>query len=145
MLLHLQSSKCWVSLEVDDQRPLNLFFDNLCKTCKTEISNAGLSLMHNEPVSNKCLIFSASKWGFKGGPYLIFTQGNRLCSPCRFCEYFCLCGSSELKSFLFFQWFGNIVTMDWWDDLWLNEGFASFFEYIGVERAEPDWGMVSFL
>lgn len=43
----------------------------------------------------------------------------------------------------FFQWFGNIVTMDWWDDLWLNEGFASFFEYIGVEKAEPSWGMVS--
>ncbi|KAI4892086.1 hypothetical protein NFI96_022387 [Prochilodus magdalenae] len=39
------------------------------------------------------------------------------------------------------QWFGNIVTMDWWDDLWLNEGFASFFEYVGVEEAEPTWGM----
>ena len=36
------------------------------------------------------------------------------------------------------------MTMDWWDDLWLNEGFASFFEYIGVEKAEPTWGMVSF-
>lgn len=41
-----------------------------------------------------------------------------------------------------FQWFGNIVTMDWWDDLWLNEGFASFFEYVGVEEAENTWGMV---
>lgn len=40
------------------------------------------------------------------------------------------------------QWFGNIVTMDWWDDLWLNEGFASFFEYVGVEEAEKDWAMV---
>lgn len=40
------------------------------------------------------------------------------------------------------QWFGNIVTMDWWDDLWLNEGFASYFEYIGVNVAEPGWEMV---
>ncbi|XP_066576726.1 glutamyl aminopeptidase [Amia ocellicauda] len=39
------------------------------------------------------------------------------------------------------QWFGNIVTMDWWDDLWLNEGFASFFEYVGVEAAEATWKM----
>ncbi|NXL95452.1 AMPE aminopeptidase, partial [Alectura lathami] len=40
------------------------------------------------------------------------------------------------------QWFGNIVTMDWWDDLWLNEGFASYFEYLGVNVAEPDWRML---
>ncbi|NXH18874.1 AMPE aminopeptidase, partial [Bucco capensis] len=40
------------------------------------------------------------------------------------------------------QWFGNIVTMDWWDDLWLNEGFASYFEFLGVNAAEQDWQML---
>ncbi|XP_062379310.1 glutamyl aminopeptidase [Sardina pilchardus] len=49
--------------------------------------------------------------------------------------------ASVISHELVHQWFGNIVTMDWWDDLWLNEGFASFFEYVGVEKAEPYWGM----
>ncbi|XP_065261043.1 glutamyl aminopeptidase [Emys orbicularis] len=40
------------------------------------------------------------------------------------------------------QWFGNIVTMDWWDDLWLNEGFASYFEFLGVNAAETNWQML---
>ncbi len=36
------------------------------------------------------------------------------------------------------QWFGNLVTMPWWDELWLNEGLASYIETIAVDRYKPE-------
>ncbi len=37
------------------------------------------------------------------------------------------------------QWFGNLVTMTWWDDLWLNEAFATWIAYLVVDDWRPEW------
>ncbi|XP_067294260.1 leucyl-cystinyl aminopeptidase isoform X2 [Pseudorasbora parva] len=36
------------------------------------------------------------------------------------------------------QWFGNLVTMRWWNDLWLNEGFATYMQYMSIETVFSD-------
>lgn len=40
------------------------------------------------------------------------------------------------------QWFGDLVTMKWWNDLWLNESFATFMMYKVVDRYYPQWNII---
>ncbi len=50
-------------------------------------------------------------------------------------QYIALVVAHELSH----QWFGNLVTMKWWDDLWLNESFANMMEYRAVDAMYPQW------
>jgi len=70
-------------------------------------------------------------WGL-----ILFSEGALLVDPDTTPEdRFGVC--TVIAHELAHQWFGNLVTLAWWDQTWLNEGFATYVQYLGAQAAEP--------
>jgi len=76
-------------------------------------------------------------WGL-----ITYRESNLLYDPEGSANYNKQRVASVISHELAHMWFGNLVTLAWWDDLWLNEGFASYIEYKGVAHHEKDWNML---
>ncbi|HEY6924362.1 MAG TPA: M1 family metallopeptidase, partial [Steroidobacteraceae bacterium] len=77
---------------------------------------------------------SMENWGA-----IFYSQGDLLFDPAKSTEAdrqrVFLVVSHEMAH----QWFGDLVTMAWWDDLWLNEGFARWMQTFAAGELHPEW------
>uniref|UniRef100_A0A7S2T1N5 Alpha-aminoacylpeptide hydrolase n=1 Tax=Chloropicon primus TaxID=1764295 RepID=A0A7S2T1N5_9CHLO len=73
-------------------------------------------------------------WGL-----ITYRESSLLVNPKDASDFDVLWATTTVAHELAHMWFGNLVTMNWWNDLFLNEGFAEYVQYIGVTVAKPEY------
>ncbi|CDW90785.1 puromycin-sensitive aminopeptidase [Stylonychia lemnae] len=85
---------------------------------------------------NKFSVVGMENWGcIIFDRYLILGNQNNTNKDQLFNNYRTLCHE------VCHQWFGNLVTMQWWDDIWLNEGFSRYMEHVMMADLRPEFNV----
>lgn len=77
-------------------------------------------------------------WGL-----IIFNQNRIFYTEGEYSLFSLLMSTITISHELSHQWFGNLVTMDWWSDLFLKEGFAVYFADVGINNVYPEWNIMN--
>ena len=105
--------------------------------CGTSTATSPSSIRSRSSTSSRCRTFRPARW----------RTPARFSSASSFCSFAKDGGSTERRKQIAqyiaheiaHQWFGDLVTMEWWDDIWLNEGFATWMEHRPMQEWQPEW------
>ncbi|XP_033739761.1 aminopeptidase Ey-like [Pecten maximus] len=106
-----------------------------------EYFNISFSLPKLDNVGLPDFVYGAMEnWGLMTyrETYLIYTEGVTT-------TYDKELTAEVLAHEIVHSWFGNLVSPAWWDDIWLNEGFATFLSFLGVDLVDPEWDMMDLI
>ncbi|XP_069139371.1 aminopeptidase Ey-like [Argopecten irradians] len=106
-----------------------------------EYFNISFSLPKLDNVGLPDFVYGAMEnWGLMTyrEAFLLYSRGV---TTTRDMEY----AAEVLSHEIVHSWFGNLVSPAWWDDIWLNEGFATFLSFFGLDLVAPEWDMMDLV
>ncbi|XP_052097491.1 aminopeptidase N-like isoform X1 [Mytilus californianus] len=127
--------KAWTRPEAIDQTTYALDVGVRILTFFEEYFATPFPLPKQDMIAVPAFAFGAMEnWGL-----IVYRETFMLYDPLDTAENFKQFVTMVTSHELAHNWFGNLVTPSWWDDIWLNEGFANYIAFVGMDFIQKDW------